>query len=188
MANAVIVVDMLRGFLEEGNPLYCGARARGIIPNVQGLLERESLRGCKIFYLCDHHTPDDAEFKMFSPHCIAGTAEAEIIPELAAYPGEVIPKTRFSGFYATALEEKLKALKSDIQAELEGVRPALLSSAAIEALDELRRFRHLFRHLHQSELSPAGVALAFGQARRLEKLCVDEPGAFLSFLEGLESE
>jgi nicotinate phosphoribosyltransferase len=113
MANAVIVVDMLRGFLEEGNPLYCGARARGIIPNVQGLLERESPQGCKIFYLCDHHTPDDAEFKMFSPHCIAGTAEVEIIPELATYRGEVIPKTHFSGFYATALEEKLKVLKPD---------------------------------------------------------------------------
>ena len=113
MANAVIVVDMLRGFLEEGGPLYCGARARGIIPNVQRLLERESTWGSKIFYLCDHHAPDDAEFKMFPPHCIAGTAEAEVIPELAAYPGEVIPKTRFSGFYATALEEKLKALRPD---------------------------------------------------------------------------
>ena len=41
MANAVLVVDMLRGFLEEGNPLYCGAKARRIIPNIQGLLERE---------------------------------------------------------------------------------------------------------------------------------------------------
>jgi nicotinamidase-related amidase len=67
MANAVIVVDMLRGFLEEGGPLYCGARARGIIPNVQRLLERESARGSRIFYLCDHHAPDDAEFKMFPP-------------------------------------------------------------------------------------------------------------------------
>ena len=26
MANAVLVVDMLRGFLEEGHLLYCGAK------------------------------------------------------------------------------------------------------------------------------------------------------------------
>ena len=26
MANAVLVIDMLRGFMEEGYPLYCGAR------------------------------------------------------------------------------------------------------------------------------------------------------------------
>ena len=40
MANAVIVVDMLRGFLEAGYPLYCGDRARDIIPRIQALLQR----------------------------------------------------------------------------------------------------------------------------------------------------
>ena len=38
MANAVLVTDMLRGFMEEDNPLYCGAKARRIIPNIQALL------------------------------------------------------------------------------------------------------------------------------------------------------
>ena len=111
MADVVFVVDMLRGFLEEGYPLYCGAGARRIIPGVQKLLEQELAQGSKIFFLCDHHTPDDPEFKMFPPHCIEGTAEAEVIPELAAYQGEVIPKRRFSGFFDTLLEEKLSQLK-----------------------------------------------------------------------------
>ncbi len=111
MANAVLVVDMLRGFLEEGYPLYCGARARRIIPNIQGLLERELAQGAKVFFICDHHDPDDLEFKMFPPHCVAGTAEAEVIPELAKYHGEVIPKKRYSAFFDTPLEQKLKELK-----------------------------------------------------------------------------
>ena len=34
MANAVLIADMVRGFFEEGYPLYCGEKARGIIPNV----------------------------------------------------------------------------------------------------------------------------------------------------------
>ncbi len=93
MANAVLVIDMLRGFLEEGYPLYCGARARGIIPAVQRLLEQELALGSTVFFLCDHHTPDDPEFKVFPPHCIEGTAEAEVIPELARYEGEIIHKT-----------------------------------------------------------------------------------------------
>ncbi len=113
MANVVLVVDMLRGFLEEGYPLYCGAQARRIIPNVQGLLERELAQGSKVFFLCDHHAPDDAEFKMFPPHCIEGTTEAEVISELAQYQGEVIPKKRYSGFFGTPLEEKLKGLKPE---------------------------------------------------------------------------
>ena len=110
MANAVLVVDMLRGFLEEGYPLYCGARARRIIPNVQKLLEQELAQGSRVFFLCDHHTPDDPEFETFPPHCIEGTAEAEVIPELAGYQGEAIPKRRFSGFFDTPLEEKLSRL------------------------------------------------------------------------------
>ncbi len=110
MPDAVLVIDMLRGFLERGNPLYCGEMARRIIPNVQRLLEQETARGSTIFYLCDHHAPDDPEFKIFPPHCIAGTSEAELIPELANYPGEIIPKNTYSGLFNTSLEEKLKAI------------------------------------------------------------------------------
>ena len=113
MANAVLVIDMLRGFMEEACPLYCGAKARQIIPNVQRLLDKELADGSKIFYICDHHDPDDLEFKMFPPHCIAGTAESEVIPELAKYPGEVIKKKRYSAFYGTDLEQKLKKLKPE---------------------------------------------------------------------------
>ena len=113
MANAVLVVDMVRGFLEEGYPLYCGARARRIIPNVQQLLERELAQGSKVFFLCDHHAADDPEFKVFPPHCVEGTAEAEVIPELRQYQGEVIPKRRYSAFFDTPLEEKLKELKPE---------------------------------------------------------------------------
>jgi len=113
MANAVLVVDMLRGFLEEGNPLYCGDLARRIIPNVERLLERELANGSKVFFICDHHAPDDLEFKMFPPHCIEGTPEAEVIPELAKCSGEVISKRRYSAFFATPLEKKLSQLKPE---------------------------------------------------------------------------
>ena len=111
MARVVLVSDMLRGFFEEGYPLYCGIDARSIIPNVKKLLERELEQNSKIFYLCDHHAPDDPEFRMFPPHCIEGTTEAELIPELSPYPGEIIPKRTFSSFYDTLLEKKLEALK-----------------------------------------------------------------------------
>ena len=113
MTNAVIVVDMLRGFLEEGYPLYIGEKHRRIIPNIQRLIEKESRAGSKIFFICDNHALDDLEFKMFPPHCIEGTVETEVIPELAGYPGEIIPKRRYSGFFDTELEEKLRQLNPD---------------------------------------------------------------------------
>ena len=39
MERMVIVIDMLRGFLEDGHPLYCGIEAREIIPNMRRLLK-----------------------------------------------------------------------------------------------------------------------------------------------------
>lgn len=113
MANAVLVIDMLRGFLEEGHPLYGGSSVRRIIPNIRSRLVHELSQGSKVFFLGDSHAPDDAEFEMFPPHCIAGTKEAELVPELADFEGEFIPKTRYSGFYETALEGKLKELAPD---------------------------------------------------------------------------
>ncbi len=113
MANVVLVIDMIKGFLEEGYPLYCGDKVRRIIPNVQLVLERELSRGSRVLFLCDNHDPDDLEFRMFPPHSIAGTAETEVIPELARFRGEIIPKKRYSAFYGTTLAERLIQLKPD---------------------------------------------------------------------------
>jgi nicotinate phosphoribosyltransferase len=110
MATAVLVIDMLRGFFAKGYPLYCGDAARRIIPNIRKLLEQESAKGSRIFFICDSHTPDAPEFKVFPPHCVAGTPEAEIVPELARFAGEFIPKTRYIGFFEGALADKLEEI------------------------------------------------------------------------------
>ncbi len=113
--RAVIVVDMLRGFLEPGRPLDVGDTGRAIIPAVRRRIEREIADGATVFWVADNHAPDDAEFAMFPPHCIRGTAEAAIIPALAdlADPANVLPKTRYSGFYGTDLAARLTALAPD---------------------------------------------------------------------------
>ena len=113
MANALLVVDMLVGFLEAGHNLYSGDEARKIIPNVQRLIERERDAGSAIFFICDNHDPDDLEFQMFPVHCVRGTDEAKGIPELSGYEGDVIPKKRYSAFFGTDLEKRLAALKPD---------------------------------------------------------------------------
>jgi len=115
MANAVIVVDMQRGFLEAGYPLYCGDEARKIIPKVIALLREEMARGSVLFFTADTHDPDDREFEMFLAHCVRGTEEVEIIPELSEFVarGTLIPKRRYSAFFETDLEQRLAELKPD---------------------------------------------------------------------------
>jgi nicotinamidase/pyrazinamidase len=103
--EVILVVDMLRGFLEEKMPLFCGERSRRIIPCITKLLERK--KGAEVIFLCDSHKIDDAEFKMFPPHCIEGSSEAQIVPELSNFPGRRIPKRRYSAFFNTDLEQVL---------------------------------------------------------------------------------
>ncbi len=115
MPNVVLVVDMVRGFLEPGHNLYCGDESRRIIPHVRQLLERERRGGSEVLFVSDHHDPDDLEFQIFPVHCVKGTEEPEVIPELAGFvtARNVIPKNRYSGFFNTDLAQRLEQLRPD---------------------------------------------------------------------------
>lgn len=108
--NVILVIDMLKGFLEKGN-LYCGKEARKIIPPVIHLLKAN--RWKKIFYICDNHEEKDKEFEMFPPHCIKGSEESKVIDELMPFNGEIVSKTRYSGFFNTNLEKRLVEIKPE---------------------------------------------------------------------------
>ncbi|MBI2865539.1 MAG: cysteine hydrolase [Chloroflexi bacterium] len=113
MPEVVLVMDMVRGFLEEGHPLYYGADVRKIIPNVRQLLDREMGRDVRIFFVCDRHRPGDKTFAKLPPHCLEGTPEADLIPELAGYPGEVVPKRRNSAFFGTGIDAVLNSIRPE---------------------------------------------------------------------------
>ena len=110
MSNTVLAINMIRGFCEDGYPMFVGESVRGIIPNVRRLLERESKAGSHVIYVCDKHEPDDPAFQLTVRHCVAGTPEVDIISELAHIPGDVIYKVRKSAFFKTDLDERLKRL------------------------------------------------------------------------------
>ncbi len=111
--RAVLVIDMVRGFLEEGHPLYCGEQARRIIPAVQKLLRDEASKGSPVLFVCDQHAPDDPEFEQFPPHCIQNTPETEILSELSEFEGRVIPKQHLNAFTKTNLSRVLEDLGAD---------------------------------------------------------------------------
>ena len=118
---ALIVVDMLNDFIDEKGALYCGQGARDIVPFVRLRLEAHRRAGSLVIYLQDAHAKDDREFEKFPPHCVAGTWGSQIIDVLAAQAGEqVLPKTRYSGFYGTDLETVLAA-HSPEEVEVVGV-------------------------------------------------------------------
>lgn len=107
--KALIVVDMLKDFVDPDGKLYCGETAQAIVPFVRDKIEEFHRAGNPVIFVMDHHAPDDPEFKMFPPHCIVGTGGAEVIEALPVAPGDYrVPKTRYSGFFRTNLEEILQ--------------------------------------------------------------------------------
>ncbi len=102
--SAVLVVDMLNDFIRPDGALYCGPQSEAIVQPITERLEQARERGEGIIYTCDRHRPDDPEFKMFPPHCVAGTVGAEVIAELTPKERDrVIPKRRYSAFFGTDL-------------------------------------------------------------------------------------
>ncbi len=107
--KALLIIDMINDFLEPKGALYCGEEVRKIISPLKEKLASFRRQKAPIIYLCDQHAPDDPEFEAFPPHAVKGTWGAQVITELSPQEGEVIiPKTRFSGFFRTPLEEILR--------------------------------------------------------------------------------
>lgn len=73
-------VDVQADFMLPGGKLYVKG-AEKLLPNIRRLTD--AARQGRVF-LVSHgcfHTPDDPEFKIFPPHCVKGTAGAELVPE-----------------------------------------------------------------------------------------------------------
>ncbi|MCS7282412.1 MAG: hypothetical protein RMK65_09365 [Anaerolineae bacterium] len=72
--------------------------------------------------------------------------------------------------------------------DIPGVRPRLISPATYDCLDELRRFRHIFRSAYRLELDADRLALVLRKAQALREIYRAELGDFLAFLDGLIAE
>lgn len=108
--KALLVIDMLKDFVDEGAPLRVPATRR-IIGNIARRIEDARREGIPIIYLCDNHEMDDPEFKVWPRHAVKGTKGSQVIEELKPQPDDiVIPKTTYSGFYNTDLDKILKSL------------------------------------------------------------------------------
>jgi nicotinamidase-related amidase len=111
--KALLVVDMLRDYLEEGAPMEVPA-GRQIIENVAGEVRYAREKGRPIIFVCDRHAQDDLEFEHWPVHAVAGTLGAEVIEELTPHPDDyIVEKSGYSGFFHSELESLLDELETD---------------------------------------------------------------------------
>src|SRR2546421_4502396 len=104
--RALIVVDMLNDFVDGklANP-----KAQAIIAPLQRLLAHARDEGWVVVFSNDAHQPDDPELRVWGEHAMAGTVEADVIPQLKPREGEIVsPKRVYGAFDFTGLDERLK--------------------------------------------------------------------------------
>lgn len=83
-------VDTQADFMLPGGKLYVPG-AEKTLPNLKRLVDAS--REDRVLLVSDacFHTPNDPEFKTFPPHCVRGTAGAEVVPEGLAQDVVTVP-------------------------------------------------------------------------------------------------
>lgn len=69
--------------------------------------------------------------------------------------------------------------------DVPGVRPRLLSSQSFSGLDELRRFRHLFRHAYTYQLDPRKVGTLRTEILQAWTMVENDINTFTIFLRSI---
>lgn len=96
--TALVIVDMVNGFLTEG--VLSSPRSASVLPACERLLTFAMGWGLPTVAFADCHEPDCIEFASFPPHCIKGTSEAEIAPSLRRIGGDLNPqRNRDNSYY-----------------------------------------------------------------------------------------
>src|ERR687896_670295 len=109
--RVLIVTDAQEGFTRQGN--LASPECTAAIPRIRRIVEDEIAVGTPVLFTKDSHVENDAEFRMFPPHCIVGTEEHHLVEELRGFEPDaaaVIQKRRYSAFFDTDLEQYLKEL------------------------------------------------------------------------------
>lgn len=86
-------VDAQTDFMLSGGKLYVPG-AEKIIPNLNRLVEQARQDRVLLISSADAHQPDDPEFREWPPHCVKGSAGAELIPEARAARRLVVPNQK----------------------------------------------------------------------------------------------
>jgi len=106
--RALLIIDMLRDFVEEGAPLEVPG-ARDLVPTIARLADAFREAGELVVHVWDEHYPGDPEFKVWGEHAVAGTEGAEPVEGLEPEEGDVVVRKRkYSGFYGTTLDYDLR--------------------------------------------------------------------------------
>ena len=98
MKKLLVIIDMVNGFINEG--ALADKKINKITPKIVKLVQGAIKKGIPMVAFKDTHTSDDKKFETYPPHCMKGTSECELIPELKPFENKMITieKNTTNGF------------------------------------------------------------------------------------------
>jgi len=111
--KAVLIIDMLKDFIEEDAPLKVEG-VKNIIDNINDVANTARNNDDLVIYICDRHRKEDSEFEIFPKHCVKGSEGSKIVERLNISSEDIfIYKRRFSAFFGTDLDLTLREYDID---------------------------------------------------------------------------
>ncbi len=120
LKKLLIVVDMVNGFVNEGNMADPGIAH--IIPGIVDEVGRYEAEEEGVLFIKDTHDEDAAEFAKFPVHCLKGTRESELVEELLPFEERalVYEKNSTSAVFAPGLLEDIDKMEALEEVEICG--------------------------------------------------------------------
>ena len=111
--DLLIVIDMIDGFVNHG--ALADKNINRIVDNISCEIEKFISKGQDIIAFKDTHDPHDIEFENYPPHCIKGTDECELVPQLKKYSDKmmIIEKNTTNGFVTHEFGKYIASKKLD---------------------------------------------------------------------------
>lgn len=146
----LFMIDMNNGFVNFGpmaNPEY-----NKLVPEQLKMIEKFNRENEPIDFIMEAHDKDATEFNKYPVHCVKGTKECELIPELKKF--ETLPNVRIyhknsiNGMLNPRVQDHIRYLKNLKEVVIEGVCADLcvMDFARTNAryFDELNREAKIF--------------------------------------------
>jgi len=119
MTKAIIVVDMVKGFVEpkteDGKCNLYMENAKALIPHINKVLATANVNDVIIF-VNDTHEKDADEFEIFPAHCLVTSEECLLVDGLTApinAERQFLEKNTFDAFEDTELESIINIVDAD---------------------------------------------------------------------------
>lgn len=111
-ATLLLHIDIVDGFINTG--ALSSPRVKQIVPYVEAI--NQKLDKVRKLFIRDEHPDDACEFEAYPAHCVHGTGESELIPELKPFvksSDEIFFKNSTNVFHADGFKEWL--LESEVE-------------------------------------------------------------------------